>query len=131
MAVDSAGRQMRVSRRLELEALEERIAPAGNVIAEVVRDANGDVRGEIFTSDRFRDAVRVWPSFGSHQTPLETASTGTRVLPERSWFLLAEAMTKFIAQGPDRFIDKEMADAFVAGRSPENFAKAVLNSVAA
>ena len=46
-------------------------------------------------------------------------------------FLLADAMSQFIVHGPENFIDRTLAQEFVAEHSPDGFAKAVLSSLAA
>ena len=46
-------------------------------------------------------------------------------------FSLSEAIARFVAQGPDAFIDRASAKEFIAAHSPEGFAEAVLASVGA
>jgi colanic acid biosynthesis glycosyl transferase WcaI len=46
-------------------------------------------------------------------------------------FLLADAIAQLVAKGPENFIDRALAREFIAKHSPDDFAKAVLASLAA
>lgn len=43
-------------------------------------------------------------------------------------FLIAEAVSRFVVDGPETFIDRRAAQAFIAEHSPEKFAEAVVTS---